>query len=226
MSSRILMKLNTLKLSFFASIVFCLMSCHKDIQSQKDLYFADFENKSLENITGGIINNYNGSNVLGFYNNGGFIIKLGSLASHDIIQISFDLYLHDSWAGNNTGTIDVVDGPDIWEMEVDKEKIINTTFSNSGCFPTYCQQQSYPRNFPYHNDAGTGASRTDLPGRCHLINVSGGSTMYKISKLVNHSNKTLTIEFKDLLKQSNASDMLCDESWSIDNISIKTIALD
>ncbi len=104
----------------------------------------------------------------------------------------------------------MIDGPDTWQLKINNETVINTTFSNSGCQPTYCQQQSFPKNFPFHNDAGTGASRTDLPGRCSLANVPGGTTMYRIEKIFNHSGSNLLLEFKDLLKQNNAVNMLCD----------------
>ncbi|MBC7759372.1 MAG: hypothetical protein H7069_10975 [Phormidesmis sp. FL-bin-119] len=210
---------------FFAVIV-VLSSCHKEIQSQTEVYTNNFEGASLAGIQGGIESVYDSKKVLGFYNNSGFTLTLSGLAKHDLLLVKFDLYLHDSWGGNNTGTIDVVDGPDVWQLKINNETLINTTFSNSGCFPTYCQQQSYPKNFPFHHDAGTGASRTDLPGRCSLANVPGGTTMYRIEKIFNNSSSNLVLEFKDLLKQNNAVNMLCDESWSLDNLSVSILTLD
>jgi hypothetical protein len=50
--------------------------------------------------------------------------------------------------------------------------------------------------------------------------------MYRINKLFNHQDGTLIIKFSDLLKQSNAADLLCDESWSMDNILIKSVRVD
>ena len=208
----------------FLGIIF-LTSCHKEIQSEKEVYRNDFESADLNDIEGGQINTFNASKVIGFYNNGGFKIVLSGLSAHELVKVSFDLYVHDTWAGNNTGEKDIVDGPDLWQMLVDNEIFINTTFSNSGCFPTYCLQQSYPKNFPFHHDAGTGASRNDLPGRCHLKNVTGGTSLYNIEKYINHNGSNLEIEFRDLLKQNNAADMLCDESWSMDNLIISTTTL-
>ena len=208
----------------FASITL-LFGCYKEIQSEKNIYSDDFETSTLNNIDGGILNIYNGTKVLGFYNNSGFKLKKQGLESHELIRVSFDLYLHDTWAGNNTGTRDVIDGPDIWELLVDGKKNISTTFSNSGCFPTYCLQQSYPKNFPFHHDAGSGAVRVDLPGRCSRQNVVGGTTMYRIERLIDHSDSNLHLEFRDLLKQSNTLDNLCDESWSLDNIHVSIITI-
>jgi hypothetical protein len=208
---------------------FCMLfvsSCHKDIQSETEVYRNDFESGDLTAIQGGSVVMYNGTKVVGFFNNGGFQVNLSNLANHELVKVSFDLYLHDSWAGNNTGDQDVVDGPDIWQMRVDDALFINTTFSNSGCFPTYCQQQSWPRNFPFHNDAGTGATQLKLPGRCHLKSVMGGTTMYSIVKYINHTSSNLTLDFRDILKQSNAPDPMCDESWSMDNLSVTITTLD
>lgn len=210
---------------FFITILLITTACHKDIQSQTEIYTNDFEGSSLSGIEGGIQSTYEGRKVLGFYNNSGFTLTLPALAKHELILVKFDLYLHDSWAGNNTGDKVVIDGPDIWQLKVDNETVINTTFSNSGCQATYCQQQSYPKNFPFHYDAGTGASRTDLPGRCSLANIPGGTTLYRIEKIFNHSGSNLKMEFKDLLKQTNSTNMLCDESWSLDNLSVSILTL-
>lgn len=212
---------------FFIILLLVIASaCHKDIQSQSEVYTNDFESATLTGIVGGIQSNYDGKKVLGFYNNSGFTLTLPGLAKHELVLVKFDLYLHDTWGGNHTGNDVVFDGPDIWQMKIDNETVINTTFSNSGCQATYCQQQSYPKNFPFHHDAGTGASRTDLPGRCSLANIPGGTTMYRIDKIFNHSGSTIKLDFKDLLKQSNAPDMLCDESWSLDNLSVSILTLD
>ena len=208
------------------AVIVVIASCHKDIQSQTEVYSNDFESNSLQGIEGGIQSTYVNKKVLGFYNNGGFTLTLPGLKKHQLILIKFDLYLHDTWAGNNTGDKVVIDGPDIWQLKIDNETVINTTFSNSGCLPTYCQQQSYPKNFPFHHDAGYGASRTDLPGRCRLANISGGTTMYRIEKIFNHSGPSLKLLFNDILKQNNATNMLCDESWSLDNLSVSILTLD
>jgi hypothetical protein len=49
--------------------------------------------------------------------------------------------------------------------------------------------------------------------------------MYKIQKEIRHEKGTLVIEFKDLLKQSNAQYPICDESWSLDNLVVTTSVL-
>ncbi len=206
-------------------IVFIIgSSCRKkDIAGEELVFQSDFEGTIDNKLNGVTIFTYNGSKMSGRYNNSGFKLFLNSLPGHGLIKVSFNLYLHDTWAGNNIGDKDVTDGPDIWQMIVDGNPVINTTFSNSGCFDTYCQQQSWPRNYPFHHDAGTGAARKDLPGVCHLAGIPGGTTMYRIEKLVDHDGGNLTIEFKDILKQSNSSNPPCDESWSLDNLSVSVV---
>jgi hypothetical protein len=208
------------------SFVVCIFStCKKSAQQVQEVYRNTFEQPDLTRISGGIINTYDGSKVLGYYNDGGFSLTLDDLPGHELVTVSFDLYTHDTWGGNNIGDAGVADGPDLWQMKVDGDTYINTTFSNSVCNGVYCLQQSYPRNYPYSNDPGTGAARTDLPGVCNLSGIKGGTFMYKIQKEIRHEKGTLVIEFKDLLKQSNAQYPICDESWSLDNLVVTTSVL-
>lgn len=162
--------------------------------------------------------------MLGRYNAGGFRLQVKSLSGYDLIEISFDLYLHDSWDGNLNS--DNVGGPDIWNMNVNGDPIIYATFSNSDCPVQLCVGQSYPANYPnYNNGPKAGAFRGDLPGICHLAGMPGGTSQYKIVKTLKLNSSTLTLECIDQLKQSNSPNPLCDESWSVDNIKIKGIRL-
>lgn len=210
-------------LLFLFSLLLCF-GCKKSLNNSLEIYNNNFENLDLTGVSGGIINNYNNGKVVGFYNNGGFKLLLNNIPSHDVITISFDLYIHDTWSGNTKAYGTIIDGPDIWQMNVDGEPYINTTFSNLGnCSDgMYCLEQSYPNNFPFHNDPKTGAYIKNLPGVCAS---NGTSALYKIEKTIKHHKGSLMIEFKDMLKQSNVSNPLCDESWSLDNLVIKSSIL-
>jgi hypothetical protein len=210
------------RIFFFALLLFLIASCKDKIRKETTVYTNDFERGSLANIENGFITVYNGSSVLGRYNNGYFNIKLNDLPQHDLITITFDLYIHDRWDGNKTAP----DGPDIWQMWVDDKTYINTTFSNLDCPPGYfCSPQSYPFNYPNnYNSPKAGAYRTDLPGVCGIVGPNG-TTQYKIEKTFVHTNNTLSLRCLDKLVQDNANDKKCDESWSVDNISIKAIIL-
>ena len=199
--------------------------CKKSPVEEQEVYRNDFETGNLTSITNGKLNNFNNSAVTGYYNNGGFELNLDNLSKHDLIRITFDLYIHDSWGGNNTGDGTVIDGPDIWQMKVDSNAYINTTFSNVMCDEAYCLVQSYPHNYPYRTRSGEGAYSRNLPGVCLFKYVKGGTSLYKIEKIIKHKRSILSLEFKDLLKQSNTTDPFCDESWSMDNLVISTSIL-
>ena len=200
-----------------------LLSCQKGKESRTEIYFNNFENANFNNISGGKIYAYNQTNMLGNYNKDGFELSLQQLPEHQLVEISFDLYIHDSWDGNKYGNN--IDGPDIWGMYVDGAPYIYTTFSNNSCFYSYfCTPQSYPGNYPnnYHNPK-TGSYQTGLPPTCNYAHLPFGSTIYKIKKTIVHQSSQLSFACRDKLIQTNAEEPLCDESWSIDNLKISLI---
>ncbi|WP_374951395.1 hypothetical protein [Mucilaginibacter sp.] len=202
---------------------FFLISCSKSVKDEVQVYNNDFESADLSNIDHGRIMKFNGSNVLGNYNNEDFALTVNNLPKHDLVKISFDLYLHDSWDGNKT----TPDGPDIWQMLVDGNPYVNASFSNSPCGANvFCAPQSYPLDYPNSNsNPKVGSYRTDLPGLCQWSADPNGTTLYKIEKIVRHSSSKLILQCIDKLVQSNTPDQKCDESWSVDNISVKAITL-
>ncbi|MDC3350532.1 hypothetical protein OAV90_01045, partial [Flavobacteriaceae bacterium] len=110
------------------------------------------------------------------------------IESNELIYISFDLYIHDSWDGN-FNNLDP-DQPDAWFVElrtdVDSDTSIplnvwETSFSNSVCNTSFCLKQSYPNVFPFDNSPREGSSRI-LPGFCSLGSEEDGTTMYSIQK--------------------------------------------
>ncbi|MDB5288260.1 MAG: hypothetical protein JWR05_3209 [Mucilaginibacter sp.] len=207
---------------FVISLIF-IFSCKKNVNNEVEVYNNDFESGNLSNIDNGIINQFNGTAVLGNYNNESFALTVGNLPKHDLVRVSFDLYIHDSWDGDKIAP----DGPDVWKMLIDGNPYISASFSNEACgVGVFCPPQSYPLDYPNNNsNPKAGAYRTDLPGFCHLIKDPNGTTLYKIEKIIRHSNKTLLLQCLDKLVQTNTADPKCDESWSIDNIKIKAITL-
>jgi len=210
------------KLSLILFLIL-LNSCKNQVKSEVEVYNNDFETNNLSNITNGVISQFNGTAVLGTYNKGNFILRLDNLPKHDLITVSFDLYIHDTWDGNKPAP----DGPDIWQMLVDGSTYIYTTFSNYPCITgDFCPPQSYPFDYPNNfNNPKTGAYRTDLPGFCSIQSNPNGTTQYKIVKTFKHTNSTLVLQCLDKLVQTNTADPKCDESWSVDNINIKAITL-
>ncbi len=207
-------------------LIFNFSSCAKTVQKEEVFYYNDFESDDFSGISNGYLFEYNGSTVLGRYNQSGFELLLTDLPTHDLIQISFDLFIHDSWDGDKLG-IDEVDGPDIWQMLIDEEMYISASFSNNACVNAngvFCPPQSYPANYPNTNNyPRQGAYQVNLPGACHP---HGTTTLYKITKTISHSKSTLLLQCVDQLVQKNTDDPNCDESWSVDNIKVSTIKLD
>ena len=210
------------KLFLSAAVMLVFSGCRKTLQQEVMVYQNGFETNDLRQTAGVVIHSFNGNQMAGSYNKSGFNVELEGLQSHDYLKVSFDLYIHDYWDGNNTGNQEVVTGADIWSMSVNKEAIIYTTFSSTVCNTNYCLLQSYPQNYPKQNDPGTGVVST-LPGLC----AAGGVTkVYHIEKLIRHDNSWALISFEDQLHQSNVIDQKCDESWSLDNLKISIINSD
>ena len=200
-------------------LFFSISSCSEALQEETVVYSNTFESNDLAGISDGKVVTYQQNRVLGRYNSDGFILNLSNLPKHDMVEVSIDLYIHDSWDGNDiTGS-----GPDIWQMKVDGELFINTTFSN--CNLGLCLPQSYPLSFLNNkNAARTGATSTNLPGVC-LLSGNSGTSLYKISKKIRHSGGQLKLQCLDMLIEEKSFDRLCDESWSADNIVVKVISV-
>ena len=237
-----------MKKSIFLIIsIISIKSCsYPELTKNELVYENDFEKNILEGIDGGSISNYNGSNVIGNFNNDGFTLNLNNLENHSFVYISFDLYIHGSWDGNFNGFNEkdhgFEDQPDLWVMELRPEMTnyqdidfqqFKTTFSNSPCWPNYCLRQSYPNSFPFSNNPKTGSAEMNMTENC----ISEGwnnvkTTKYQIEKGFNHKGNALVVRFYDELFQPNAIDDFgqsvekCDESWSMDNLKVRIISYD
>ena len=210
----------------FIGILFTFLnfSCQSKKETRQEIYFNNFESNNLSSIENGKISFFNKTKVLGNYNNGGFALNLIQLPNHVLVEITFDLYIHDSWDGNKLGG--GIDGPDLWKLLVNETIYVNTTFSNNECFSAFCSPQSYPNNYPNnYNNPKSGSSNKDLPGFCSLANTIGGSSAYKIKKTIIHHNSDFHLQCLDQLVQTNVPNPLCDESWSVDNLKIILINL-
>jgi hypothetical protein len=205
-------------------IILAFASC-KGLQKDTIIYHNDFENGSLAKIINGKIGEYNGSKVIGRYSENGFDLRLDSLPKHNMVQISFDLYIHDTWDGNAVKP----EGPDIWIMNIDGWSAIYSTFANGLC--TNCSQ-AFPVLQPSHVNGGfvffnnkpnSNAIKTDLPGACKLKDSKGGTSLYRILRTIEHTGSTLDIGCFAQLEDPDMVNKNCNESWSVDNISIKAI---
>lgn len=148
---------------------------------------------------------YNGSRVLGFFHNDSILFDINGLPTHDSIEVSFDLYIHDTWEGDCSLT-----GPDEFRFKADGSIVMNNTFSNN---------PSCTQSYPTAGSAGkTGASASGLSKRC-FSDPSASTTKYTITKRIAHSLPDLNLNWIGALNDTDLT--ACNESWSIDNLSIK-----
>lgn len=211
--------------------ILALVACgREELEFDLIVYENNFEESSLEKITGGYIMDFQGSKVIGNFNNDGFRLSINDLPKHSSIFVSFDLLLHDSWDGNTNG-LDP-ERPDIWFMDLNPlipdsspdDLRFETTFSNGVCDSQLCQVQSYPQQYPFSASPKSGVYKL-LPGLCLNSNSPDGTTVVRIQKTFQHKDRSLVIDFRDQLYQTNSSDPKCDESWSLDNLEVRALII-
>ena len=183
------------------------------------IYENDFEtNVGSEWSNSNTVDLWPHTNLLG--NHGNYCgcslnrLTLNNLPTHDSIRISFDLFIHDTWG-------DAISNPDIWNLDVAGSNniytsIISASFANDNTF-TQTYPQNYDPNNIVENPARFGAYQVGLPGLC-IWNGGYETTIYKIDKTVSHSDLVFQMELYSFTSEDN-----CDESWSIDNVTIETI---
>jgi hypothetical protein len=198
-----------------------LVACETVLTEETLVYTNDFSSSDISNIRNGKVHVFNGDTVLGYYHNEEIALTVPNLPTHNAIQVSIDLLVHDSWDGNP----DNVGGPDFWYLQLDGVEVLRTTFSNSPCESLFCLYQSYPDRYPRLNEPKTGALETELPGRCQYAGQLGWTTRYRISKIISHSSSSIEVLCGDELKQENAPDPVCDESWSVAKVEVTTMTL-
>ncbi|MFY0593270.1 hypothetical protein [Roseivirga sp.] len=195
------------------------------------VYFNDFETGDYTGIDSVYISEFDDSKVMGNFNNSGFSLKLNDLPDHDYIKLTFNLYIHDSWEGNSNDSGSGELDHDAWILEFDPDKKISpaekiyfeTTFSNGLCIPGWCFNQSYPNEFPFNQEARALALSRNMQGWCLWQTSPIGTSVYRIEKVFPHTRSSTVLAFYDRLKTDDSFDPICDESWSLDNLSISIL---
>ncbi len=199
-------------------VVLGLFSCTKNLTELNVVYQNDFNTSILKNIvtfdyygaTKDKLFFFNGSKVLGPFNNAGADFNIDTIPEHNILEISFDLYTHDNWEGNKPTQNGI---PDLFVVKYDGNPRLLTSFSSNVQY-----KQSFPDWFPQGSNPALGNSiRSDLPGRCSRKDWTNGTVMYKIVRQFPHTNKTFQLTLSDALQPFNSE---CEKSWSIDNLKI------
>lgn len=147
---------------------------------------------------------------LGQFGNQTVSLSLANLPPHTEIEVTFDLYITQSWDGNNSYY-----GPDIWELNIaGGPSLLKTTFSNVS------DAQAYPGSYPGgNNPARTGAAASNTLGFSFM-----GDTTYHLSYRFAHTDSTLTVLFSAsglLQGDTGGWTIQNDEGWALDNVEVQ-----
>lgn len=210
------------KMIFLLMTLVSFFSCTDTLESDQVVYTKDFSDLNLDGIENAKLFVFEEDTVLGYYHNEEVAVNISDLPSHNLLKITFEILVHDTWDGNSS---DGVSGPDHWFFGVDREEVFRTSFSNTPCVSTYCLYQSYPDDFFKQNIPKTSAIQTDMPGRCYFSSSPNYTTRYSISKIIEHKNPSARIYMNSALVAENALDPACDESWSLAAITVEALTL-
>ena len=204
-------------LEFF--LIFLFTSCNKNLPKNIEIYHNGFEtgNGDIWVFKGDSLDKsektfiYNSTKVLGPLNHNTVYLDLKNLPPHKLLKITFDIYIHNSWKGN--------DGlaSDFWGMFIDGQKMYYTTFSN---LPN--TKQAYPEQEGYYFPPGSNAFNKNLPALCNMTNTNIRTSVYQFIWVKPHSNLNLKVALSDLVRESDP----CLKSWSLDNLVITCIEYD
>jgi hypothetical protein len=135
-------------------------------------------------------------------------LTLDHLKPHDLLTVSFDLYVLKSWDGNNPKY-----GPDRWSLGVGAgPTLLDTTFSNN--FKTGPNDLS-PQNYPAANSRPqTSAAAVNSLGYTFY-----GDSTYHLIFSFHHTGDRLVLNFSSSMVEGKGT---ADESWGLDNVRVST----
>ncbi len=158
-----------------------------------------------------------GRRFLGQFGSEAVSLALTCLPAHELVIVSFDLYVIRSWDGNmiTRPSSGAIVGPDVWGMSVDGgPTLLQTTFTN---WPDF--SQAYPGAYPGGDYASqAGAAEINALGYTY-VNLPMDA-VYRLSFSSAHSAGSIQFDFYAAGLQP-----LSDESWGIDNIEVTATAL-
>lgn len=204
----------------FILIIVFFTSCVETVESEQTVYSNKFDNLDLAGFENARLFVFRNDTIAGFYHNEEIAVTIKDLPRHNLLRVTIEILIHDSWDGNQ---LNGISGPDYWFFGVDNQEIFRTTFSNSPCVSTYCLYQSYPNSYFRQNRPKTGAIQTDILGLCIFGNLDNYTTRYSISKLIRHTADSARIYMNTDLMAVNAQDPQCDESWSLAKVNVEAL---
>lgn len=133
-------------------------------------------------------------------------LNLTGLTPHTQVRLTFDLYIIQSWDGNEA----VQWGPDYWELKQGTSSLLYTTFANAPL------RQSYPGNYLSDNPRQTGAAGVNTLGYPGNGTTSPyGDSTYQLTYTFDHSGD-VALHFHHWSALSGQ-----DEYWGLDNVKVE-----
>jgi len=186
-----------------------LRSTAQSLDEPHTFYQSDFSQNDFDGWSTTQTIEYDNRILLGNFSNETCSLTLSCLPAHTSLQLTFDVYALDTWDGN--GSTGGPNDPDLWFTSIDGNTLIETTFGHAFGVP-----QSYPANYPAHNDPFSGATQQCLETFCYGQNCA--SAQYSMSFTIEHSLSNAEIIFgADLLQD------ICDESWALGDVAVSLI---
>lgn len=171
------------------------------------IYQNDFSSAAgPEWNTQSLANSPSGERYLGNIVNGTARLSLLGLPSHSTLKVEIDLYLINTWGGNDPDF-----GPDLVTVSIDGTTLLTTTFSNE---PEH--RQAYPDPYPNGDyPAGTGAAAINSLGYDSGDEEDYSDSTYRLVFEVDHTAATVAFQ----VAASNLQ-AFPDEYWGIDNVRV------
>jgi CSLREA domain-containing protein len=151
---------------------------------------------------------------LGEFGNQTENLHLGQVPAHNVVTVSFDLYVLRSWDGNlTTNESGSTIGPDVFDLRqtAATSALLHTTFSN---WDRVTFRQAFPGNFPGGDyPARTGA--TAINSLCYTYGDKQQDAIYHLTYSFIHTGSSLSLDFSALGLQA-----ITDESWGINHLKV------
>lgn len=175
---------------------------------ERVVYENDFNQGPAGSVwsTGSTTVSPSGERFLGTFSNEQVSLTLPNLPSHKEVTIEFDLYIIESWDGNEIGGAQA----DIFIFAVEGSTLKRTTFANDTKNP-----QAFPGDYPgAENPPGTGATGINTLGYPTSRSEDFGDSVYRLSFTVPHTSETVVFQLSSSVSKA-------DEVFGIDNVRVK-----
>ena len=175
------------------------------------VYFNDFSAGAGTEWTNPTTSKANGESFLAAASHGSGrgtnSLTLSGLPTHTKVTVEFDLYIINSWDGNDGGGV----GPDNWRLTVDgNQNLLYTSFATHNP-----RTQAYPSQLPPFGNGASNPYGTGSTERGHLGSGGYGDWTYRLSFTFNHSASNISLNFTSLQNQAPG-----DEGWGLDNVKV------